>query len=250
MPLPALALAAIIGGAASVATNTAKGIFGGIQARKAKKGMEKMWKNRPTYERPQEAREMLDLYRQQAARTELPGQGLIEDKLGARTAAGARQVQKTASSSASALGAITDIYGREQDAVRDLGIEFAKYKSAQEAQLAQGLGQAAQYSDQEFQYNKQQPWDIKMNEFTSQRQAGAENMWSGISGIASTAADFAGTAYYGQMMGGQGGAAQGSALGQSNLAATSSMIGARGGLPNAQDTFTNTLSGMRGTIKK
>ena len=191
MPIGALAGAALISGGISAV----KGIIGGIQSLGARKKQKELWNSRPTYERPDEANEMLDLYRKQAARTELPGQKLMENKFGATTASGIRQVNKAASSSTSALSAITDIYGKEQEAVRDLGIQFAQYKAMQEQNLAQGLGQAAQYSDQEFQYNKQQPWDIKMNEASSRQQAGAANLWGGIEGMGSAALDFAGTKY-------------------------------------------------------
>ena len=187
----------VLGAAAliSAGISGAKAIFGGIQSLSANRKQKKLWDKRPTYERPEEANEMLDLYRQNAAASELPGQGLIEDKLGGVTARGVRQVGKAASSSASALSAITDIYGKEQDAVRDLGIQFAQYKAMQQDKLAQGLGQAAQYSDQEFMYNKQQPWDIKMNELSSKKQAGAANMWGGIEGVGAAATDYMGTKY-------------------------------------------------------
>ena len=41
-----------------------------------------------------------------------------------------------------------------------------------------------------------------MNELQGQKQAGASNLWSGISGMASTAMDYAGTSYFNNTMAG------------------------------------------------
>jgi hypothetical protein len=191
-----LATAALI----SAGVSGAKAIFGGVQGLSANKKIKEQRANRPVYTRPNEVGQMMDIYRKQAGRSELPGQGLMEEKLGRSTAAGVRQVGKFASSSAGALGAITDIYGKEQDAIRDLGIQFAQYKDAAERQLASGYGQSAQYSDREFEINKMRPWETRMNELQSNKQAGAENFWGGVSGVASTALDFAGTKYYGDTL--------------------------------------------------
>ena len=189
MPAGGLATAALI----SAGISGAKAIFGGIQGLSANKKIKDLRKNRPTYTRPKEVDEMLDVYRRSANRSQLPGQDLMENKLGQATARGVRQVGKYASSSAGALGAVTDIYGKEQDAIRDLGIQFAQYKDAAERQYAAGLGQSAQYSDREFELNKMRPWGTRMNELQSNKQAGADNFWGGVSGLASTALDFAGT---------------------------------------------------------
>jgi hypothetical protein len=236
--------ALLIGSAVKGAVGLAKGIFGASQASKARKEQKSLWDNRPTYERPEEVNEMLDLYRQSAARTQLPGQDLMEEKIGSATAFGARSAERFAPSSTAALGAVTDLYGREQNAVRDLGIQFAQYKAAQEAQLARGLQVGAQYSDQEFQYNKQQPWDIRMNEASSQRQAGAANFWEGLQGVGSAAMDFVGTKYAANAFGGGGFGGAGGGTPVAYQGATP--------LPyqlNPNMALNNTLTGMRGTPK-
>jgi len=179
-----------------------KGVVGAIQGFGAKKKIKEQWKDRPAYTRPKEVEEMLDIYRKEAGRSQLPGQDLIEAKLGRATGRSIRQAERFAPSSTAALGAISDVYGREQDAIRDLGIQFAQYKAAQQGQLAAGLGQAAQYSDQEFYLNKMQPWEQKMNELWSQKQAGFGNMWSGTTGAAGTFMDYAGTRAYTDAMSG------------------------------------------------
>ena len=233
-----------IGALVSGGVSLVKGIFGGAQGLSANKKINNLRSNRPTYTRPDEVNQMMDVYRKAAGRSQLPGQDLMEEKLGRSTAAGVRQVGKYASSSSSALGAITDIYGKEQDAIRDLGIQFASYKDAAERQLAVGYGQAAQYSDREFEINKMRPWETRMNELQSQKQAGAENFWGGVTGAASTALDFAGTKYFSDTMAGMYGAGAGTNVVKQNFSPimpSSVRLG--------QDSLTNTLSGMRGSIK-
>jgi hypothetical protein len=154
-----------------------KGIIGAVQLSRVNKALKGM--KAPTYTRPDEVNELVDLYRQRAAATQLPGQEAIESGLGATVAQGVSDVQRSASSSVSALGAITDLYGKKQSAIRDLGIQFAEFKAARQGELAGALGKSADYSDTEWEMNKLRPYEVKMNELTSQKQAGAANLFGG-----------------------------------------------------------------------
>jgi len=180
---------------ASMGVSGIKSLLGAAQGFAASKKMKDLWRQREEYQRPEEINQMVDLYRQRAAISQLPGQDLMEAKLGRTTAKGIRQAERFAPSSTAALGAVQGLHEAEVGAIRDLGIEFARYKAAREAEYAAGLGTAAQYADEEFYYNKQLPWEMKMNEMASMRQTGFQNMWSGLEGMAATAMDFAGTKY-------------------------------------------------------
>lgn len=168
----------------------AKGIVGAVQLGRAKRP------KAPTYTRADETNELVDLYRKRAAATQLPGQEAIESGLGATVAQGVSDVQNTASSSVSALGAITDLYGRKQQAVRDLGIQFAEFKAARQGELGDALKTGAAASDKEFEINKWLPYQTKMNEYTSQKQAGAANLFGGFEGIGTAFNNMAGTQGY------------------------------------------------------
>ena len=185
-----LLAAALISGGLSAA----KGIFGAVQSARASKGLRNI--QRPEYERPQEAGEMLDMFRQRASISQMPGQEGMESRMGAGVAQGVQDIQRTASSSVAAMGAITGLHGRRQDAIRDLGVQFAEYKSARQAELGQALGRAAEYSDKEFAMNKWQPYQVRMNELTSQKQAGAANMWGGMEGMGAAFSNLQGTQSY------------------------------------------------------
>jgi hypothetical protein len=171
-----------------------KGILGAVQFGRANKELRGM--KAPTYTRPDEVNEMVDLYRQRAAISQLPGQEAIESGLGATVAQGISDVQKSASSSVSALGAITDLYGKKQSAIRDLGIQFAEYKAARQAELGGALDKSAGYSDKEFEMNQWLPYNVKMNELMSRRQAGAANLFGGAESIGTAFNNLAGTQSY------------------------------------------------------
>ena len=185
-----LTISALISGGISLG----KGILGAVQSGKAAKELKGM--KAPTYTRPEEANELLDLYRQRAAATQLPGQEAIESGLGATVAQGVSDVQRSASSSVSALGAITDLYGKKQSAIRDLGIQFAEFKAARQGELAGALGQSAKYSDMEWEMNKLRPYEVRMNELQSQKQAGAANLFGGLEGMGMAFNNLAGTQSY------------------------------------------------------
>lgn len=178
----------------SAAMGLTKGIIGAVQLGRANRELRGM--KAPTYTRPEEVGEMVDLYRRRALATQLPGQESIESGLGATVAEGVTQAQRAAPSSVAALGAVTDLYGRKQGAIRDLGIQFAEYKAARQAELGSALGQAAGYSDREFEMNQWMPYQVRMNELMGRRQAGAANLFGGAEGVGMAFNNLAGTQSY------------------------------------------------------
>lgn len=194
-----------------------RGIFGGIQTAKANKALKNF--KFPQYTIPGAYEDMMSLYKQRAAANELPGQSLMENKLGAQTAFGQRAAEKYASTSGQALGAVTGLYGKQMDAVRDLGIQFANFKAQRESELARAQQVMAQAQDKQWEINQWIPAQYKYNELQSMKQAGASNLWGGIQDVAGAGMNFLGG--YAQMQGlgamnpwGQGGyGAQGGNVG-------------------------------------
>lgn len=174
--------------------NLAKGIIGGIQASRASKQLNKL--KAPTYERPEEVGDLLSLYQQRANISQLPGQENMESRMDAATASSVGAAERVAPSSVAALGAVTDVYGKKQDAIRDLATTFAQYKAQRQGELGGALQTAAGYSDKEFEMNKWLPYQVKMNELTSQKQAGMANLFGGLEGMGSSALNLMGTQSY------------------------------------------------------
>ena len=131
--MPALATAALISGGLQLG----KSLFGAFQSGKAKKDQKALRKNAPQYKTPESATKALGLAKQQAYGG-MPGQDYLENRIGQATASGARRVQQSAGSSSAALGAITDIYGKQLDAERDLGYQAALYKNQAMQQYQEG----------------------------------------------------------------------------------------------------------------
>ena len=194
-----------------------RGIFGGIQTARANKALKNF--KFPQYTIPGAYEDMMSLYKQRAAANELPGQSLVENKLGAQTAFGQRAAEKYAGTSGQALGAVTGLYGKQMDAVRDLGIQFANFKAQREGELARAQQIMAQAQDKQWEINQWIPAQYKYNALQSMKQAGASNLWGGIQDVAGAGMNFLGG--YAQMQGlgamnpwGQGGyGAQGGNVG-------------------------------------
>jgi len=167
-----------------------KSIVGGIQSARANKALKNF--SLPQYTIPGAYEDMLDMYKQRAAANELPGQSLMENKLGAQTAFGQRAAEKYAGTSGQALGAVTGLYGQQMNAVRDLGIQFANFKSQRQAELGQAQQVMAQAQDKQWEINQWLPAQYRYGELQSQKQAGAANLWGGLQDVAGAGMNFMG----------------------------------------------------------
>src|SRR5512133_2058896 len=167
-----------------------RSIVGGIQSSRANKALKNF--KLPQYTMPSELENMLSLYEQRAGANELPGQSLIENKLGAQTAFGQRAAEKYAGTSGQALGAVTGLYGQQMNAVRDLGIKFADFKAQRQNELGHAQQIMAEAQDKQWEINQWLPAQYKYNELQSQKQAGASNLWGGLQDVAGAGMNFMG----------------------------------------------------------
>jgi hypothetical protein len=135
---------------------------------------------------------MLSMYQQRANAQELPGQSLIENKLGAQTAYGQRNAEKYGATAGQALGATTGLYGQQINAVRDLGIKFADFKAQRQNELGSAQQIMAQAKDKQWEINQWLPSQYRYNELQSQKQAGASNLWGGMQDVGSAGMNYMG----------------------------------------------------------
>jgi len=182
--LALLAGAAIIKGGVGIG----KAIAGGIQKRRAQRELDK---ETPKYSRPEEYEKLLGIFQQQASLGQLPGQDQIEAKLSANTARGTRAISKYADNPVAAVAATAGLYGREQGAIRDLGIQFAEFRNRAQGQLANAYKIGADYSDKEFSYNQWYPDQMRRNMAAQKWNAGQQNLWGGIDQVAAAGMDYA-----------------------------------------------------------
>ena len=176
-----------------------RSIVGGVQSARAGRELKNF--KFPQYTPSDAYNSMLDIYKQQAYAQELPGQSLMENKLGAQTAYGQRAAEKYAPSAGQALGAVTGLYGKQMDAVRDLGIQFANYRAQRQSELAGAQQVMGQIQDKQWEINQWYPSQVKYNELQSQKQAGASNLWGGIQDVMGAGMGFLGGMAQQQAMG-------------------------------------------------
>ncbi len=163
-----------------------KAIAGGVQKRRANKALES---EMPKYSRPEEYDKLLGIFQQQAGLGQLPGQDQIEAKLSSTTARGTRAVAKYADNPVAAVAATAGLYGREQGAIRDLGIQFAEFRNRAQGQLANAYKIGADYADKEWSYNEFYPDQVKRNMAAQRWNAGQANLWGGIDMVAGAGMD-------------------------------------------------------------
>lgn len=178
MPITAAAIAAGAGAVYKIG----EGISENVKAKRLSKTP------RPTYAPPTAAEDALNLAKIRAARTTLPGQAMMENKIGATAANTIGALKEVSPTNASLLAGVSAAGANQGEQVTNLSIEAARQKAINEATLVSQLGTFAGYQDKAFEINKYQPYINAMNKAAQLQAAGKEKIYGGIkdvSGIAS-----------------------------------------------------------------
>jgi hypothetical protein len=196
MPIGALGLGAILSGG----TSLAQALVQGIGALRANKRFNQTFANRPNYEIPEEYGNILAQYKQAYAGN-MPGYGLM---LGQTEQAGARArgaAERGAISSTSYGQQIGDIYQKELDAIQNLGIQQAQYKSGMLDKVTGAEGMMGQQKTEQWNLNKFLPWQTEMNRWGEKTKANTEGFWGAIQSGMGGVMDLLGTKYYADILG-------------------------------------------------
>lgn len=172
-----------------------QGIFGAAQAARGNKGFNRAMANRPTYEIPDEYKNILAQY-QQAQAGNMPGYEQTLSQIGQAGARARGAAERGAISSASYGAQVGNLYQKELDAIQNLGIKQEEYKTSMLDRVAQAQGQLGQQKEQQFNINQFVPWQTETNRYGEMKQQGIQNMFSGIQSGIGSLADLAGTKYY------------------------------------------------------
>lgn len=172
-----------------------KSVAGGIQANRAKRDLAKAF---PKYSRPEEYNKLLSLYQREASRGELPGQDRYEAKISEGTARGVRSAAKYADSPVAAVAASSQLYGQQQSAIRDLGLQYAAFQQQATRNLAGAYQLGGQYSDKEWWQNVGYPDQVRRNMAAQRFNAGQQNLWGGIDMFGGAVTDAIGAYAVGQ----------------------------------------------------
>ena len=115
---------------------------------------------RPTYAIPKEEYQNQAMYQAMANSSRVPGQSYIENQIGQNTAQSINASQRAAGSSADALAAVGGIQQNANDMYNQLGMEGAQLQMQNKDKLANANNELADYKQQAFDYNQNQPYQI------------------------------------------------------------------------------------------
>lgn len=186
-----LALSAGLGAASGL-----YGIFSGIHQQNMANNISA---KRPKYSIPGEATNNVDMYRDLTNSTRIPGQSVAENRIRSGTANSLNALKTAGGGSNSILNNISQINANQNAAMNDLSVQGAQFQAMNRDKFAEANQVLAGYKDQEFDYNKNQPYMMAMARKMALQQAGAENINNGITGLSGLATSFIG-------QGGAGGA--------------------------------------------
>lgn len=178
MPAPLAIPAALT--VASAIPNIMK-IIGGNKELEEARQLAKI--KQPTYNIPDAATTALTLTRFNALKTQLPNQGLIENKIGSATAGGIRMATETANSPVEALSAGAAMVGNQQNALADLGIAGANMYEQNQNTLRGEYNNYAGWQEKKQNWDVLQPYIVAKQKEAALNKAGAENVQHGIEGI-------------------------------------------------------------------
>lgn len=189
----------LAGGLISGVLGLGKAVIGGIQAAKGQRQMKNLLANRPTYQIPESYKKMLGIY-SNLAQGEMPGQQRYEDLIGQSTARSMTNAERGAISSNVYQGSVLSAQDKELEALKDLALMGTQYKTGALKDLAGAQQTMGQLEDTAFDYNVNQPWQIKANMASEQKQAGVSNLFSGLGDIGQSIQSLVGTKYYADIL--------------------------------------------------
>jgi hypothetical protein len=181
-------LAGAVGGAAV-------GLVSGLSKKKKRDDAAKKV-NRPTYQVPQEAFQNKAMYEAMANSQRVPGQSYIENQIAQQQAQALAASQQVAGSSADAQAAVGRIQQNSLNAYGELGAMAAQNQAANIDKLAQARSNVADYRQQAFDYNQNEPYKIafaQSQKLQDQNQLDNQNITNDVQALAMMGGQFTGT---------------------------------------------------------
>jgi hypothetical protein len=221
-----------IGAAIGGGLGLIKGIFGAVQTAQGTRQLNSLLNNRPQYQISQGYQDAFKTY-QSMANSQLPGYDIMKgqiDQSGARTQA---NLERGAMSSNQLMSGALSSQDKELDAIKNLGLMSAQYRQQQQQNLAGAQQMMGGQQDKAFDYNVNQPWEIRANMAAGKAGVGQQNLFSGLQDIGSSLQNFAGTNAYMKVFQGM----QGQGGGQSSQGTNA--FGIPNNTPIASDPFSN-----------
>ena len=139
---------------------------------------------RPDYKRPEEIHQLTAIMNGLAQDTSMPGQSTLEDKLSATTSGSVRNLENLGGN----INGLSAIFGREQEQLRNLGVQASIDQKSDLTALANALRMNASYADKEWDWNEKTPYTDAMKAAEALEGAKLQNIANGLGGIEDFAA--------------------------------------------------------------
>jgi hypothetical protein len=163
-------------------------VWGGIKSGQANKQMRELEKKAPTYTRPTEIKQYLEMAKSGMG-SQMPGTTQLTQNTQQATQG---MLSKLQESGGLDVGSINKLYQSEVGAYNNLATQQAQYHQGQQDRLSQALQESAKYADQEFEYNVNAPWQRKYNRAINKYEAGQGMVNQGLGGMTGSAMNYLG----------------------------------------------------------
>jgi hypothetical protein len=193
-----------------------KSIFGAVQTAQGTKQLNSLISNRPKFNISQGYQDAFKSY-QNMANSNLPGYDIMKGQIDQSGAQAQSNLERGAMSSNQLMSGALSSQDKELKAIQNLGLMSAQWKSQQQQNLIQGQQMMGQQQDKAWDYNVNQPWEIKANMAANKAGVGQQNLFAGLQDMGSTLNNYAGTSAYLKVLQGMQKQGVGSQLPQNNL---------------------------------
>ncbi len=208
-----------------------------IQGNQAKKLAETP---RPEYQIPEEVMQSLNQAKILASMRELPGQNLMEDKIGQNISKGVSELERVSSNPSQLSSNVAKMFMGGNDQLNNIGVQAAQQWLQNQGMLGNALNNVGTFRDKEFDYNKNQPYQNNMAAAAALREGSFRNFNEGMEDMSSAIGGYANMKYYQDMLGG--------VTKENNLLKADKDINARiGSIPSVNE---NSLGKYRPTLNK
>jgi hypothetical protein len=190
-PITMMALSQLI----PMGVKAIKGVQQGAQAKKLANTP------RPEYQIPQEVLQSLNQAKMMASMTELPGQNLMESKIGQNVSKGISELERVSSNPADLASNVSRMYLGANDQINNIGVQAAQQWLQNQGLLGNKLENIGAMRDKQFLLNEMQPYENNMAAASALREGSFRNLNAAGEDMSSALGGYANMKYYEDMLG-------------------------------------------------
>lgn len=155
---------------------------------------------RPEYQIPQEVLQSLNQAKMMASMTELPGQNLMESKIGQNVSKGISELERVSSNPADLASNVSRMYLGANDQINNIGVQAAQQWLQNQGVLGNELKSMGAWKDRQFDINQMQPYENNMAAASALREGSFRNLSAAGEDMSSALGGYANMKYYEDML--------------------------------------------------